>query len=161
MQGNGTIAHNILTAKSSQRIPRAGQDWGVDSGIGIRDDSRGSRWQTNVVRNPAAIAPVAAIDVEHQELRSIVGMTREDQFFEGAQQRACGLDEQQKFGAGFEVALPPVMRFESGNEIDAGGEARLEDVAGEGASGFAVGDGNKNEGETGFHVREESLGGGH
>ncbi len=81
-------------------------------------------------------------------------MVGKDEFLERGELAPRGLEKDQKLVAAFEFSLPPVMRFEAGNNVCAGDESGGEGGFGEGACGFAVRyrDENESDGARGFHA---------
>jgi hypothetical protein len=88
------------------------------------------------------VTAVAALEGKNQELRSVVGMCFEDELFERGEESGGGLEKEENFSTGLELLLPPVMRFEGGDEVDAGGESGVEGGLGEGAGDLEVGSSN-------------------
>lgn len=80
-------------------------------------------------------------------------MKIEDEFLQRGEVAPRGFEEDEKFAAVFERSLPPVMRFEAGNDVGAGDELGGEGGFGEGACDFAIrcGDENEPDGARGFH----------
>ena len=82
-------------------------------------------------------------------------MLGEDEFFECAEVALDRFEHDEDLVALFEFALPPVVRFDGGDEIRAGDEPGFQRGASEGAGGLAVGRGDEDQGEEpcSFHVR--------
>lgn len=105
-------------------------------------------------QNPVEVTGCAGIEREGNDLRRIVGVEVEDEFLERGEVASRGLEQDEKLAAAFELSLPPVVRFEAGNNIRAGNEFGREGGFGEGACGFAIrcGDKNESDGARGFHA---------
>src|SRR5437588_9034343 len=76
--------------------------------------------------HPSEVSFVASADGQHDELRRVVRMLFDDKFLERLELRSGGFENDQHFGARLNLALPPIVRFDSGNQVRAGDEAGFE-----------------------------------
>jgi hypothetical protein len=64
---------------------------------------------------------------EDEELGDFIGVEAADGFFEALEISGGGFDEEQKFGSGFNLALPAIDGGEAREDVDAGGEAIVDE----------------------------------
>src|SRR5690606_877475 len=68
---------------------------------------------------------------ERDELGRFVRMMPLDQAAQWLELVAGGFDEHQDFTATLELALPPVVRLDTGQQVDAGGQSRGQNLPGQ------------------------------
>jgi hypothetical protein len=64
---------------------------------------------------PVEVGLAGAIDLENQKFRDLVAMQLANTGFQGRDLRGSGLDEQQGFSGGLDLALPAVDGVGGGN----------------------------------------------
>ena len=104
-------------------------------------------------RQPCQIARGTAPQVEHDELRRIVGMLGENELFQSGHIGAARFQHHQHLCARLDLAFPPVVRFHPRHQIRAGDEPSLQCKPCKPPSRFQVRRGDENEGKGGggFH----------
>jgi hypothetical protein len=92
------------------------------------------------------------VDWEDQEFGGVVGVEAKDFAFEGFEATRGGFDEEEMFAGGFDFVFPAVDGFEGrGVDVDAGGEAFLDQGAGDFAGFGERGAGDEDQTELGGH----------
>ena len=91
-----------------------------------------------VVVPPGKVAPICVGDGEGDEFGCVVRVIGEDEFFEGREAGRIGFEENENFGTGFELALPPVVGFDFGEEVGAGDQASFESSTGKDARNLQI-----------------------
>ena len=74
--------------------------------------------------DPFEVLLAAAGDGEREELGRFVRMMPLDQTAQRLELVARGFDEHQDFTAALELALPPIVRLDARQQVDAGGQSR-------------------------------------
>lgn len=81
----------------------------------------------------------------------------EDEVFQGGEAGAGGFQEEQDFRAGFDFALPAIVRFDFGNEIGASDEAGAEGFASEAAGDSQIWRGDECEHKFSRDLHEDRI----
>jgi len=85
---------------------------------------------------PVEIGRAGGFDREDEELGSLVSVEGVEAGFEGGELGGGSFEQEQSFGGGFNLALPPVDGLCGGQEGGAGGQAFFDQRAGELGGGF-------------------------
>ena len=94
-------------------------------------------WQATPV-HPVEVTPASRVQRQNEKFRVVIGMLGENQCFQRWQSRFPSFQNQQDFRSRFNFPLPPVMRFDAGNEVCAGNQACLQCRLGQRPGGFQI-----------------------
>jgi len=84
------------------------------------------RREGNGILQPIQVAFTSAAHGQKNKLRGVVRVFREDQLFERGQPGRGGLQNHKHFSAGLQLPLPPIVRFNSWNQVGARDQPRLQ-----------------------------------
>src|SRR5438132_4132877 len=89
--------------------------------------------------HPIEVTLVARDDGQHDEFRRVVRVFGNDEFLERLEFRLRRLENDQHLRARFHFSLPPIVRFDFGNQIGAGDEAGFQGGFRKDAGGYQLG----------------------
>ena len=84
-------------------------------------------WGGDGIEDPVEVGGGGGVDVEDEELGKGVGMECVEGGFEGVEAGGGGFDDEEDFGGALDAALPAVEGLDLRNEVNAGGEALLDE----------------------------------
>jgi hypothetical protein len=86
-------------------------------------------------------------------------MLGENELLERTQLRAGGLEQEQRFDARFLLSLPPIVRFQTRDQVRAGDQPRLQRSSSEGPRRLQIGCGHEHQRRARgcFHKRETEI----
>lgn len=94
---------------------------------------------------PVEVRLAGGIDLENQELGRLVAVQFMQTGLEGGELFGAGLEQQQRFRRGLDLALPAVDGLDGGNERGAGDEALLDQRAAQACGLVGVGRGGEDD----------------
>jgi hypothetical protein len=118
---------------------------------------RSVRLSHDGLQNPTRIGIEDLVGLEGEDFGDLVGVELADGFGEGDFVWRGGFANEEEFGGRFELAFPPIVAFDGGEDIDAGGEAAFDEGLGEAAGVERGGDCGEDEAKIfsgdEFHLR--------
>jgi hypothetical protein len=102
---------------------------------------------TLIHNETSTVAFASSRDWHREKLRRVIGMFREDQFFQRRQMAPAGLEHDQHLAAALQPALPPVMGFQTRNKVRARHQARAQRGTGKRAGDPKIGGRNQHNGK--------------
>jgi hypothetical protein len=112
----------------------------------LAGERRGGSGETGgFAEEPVEVGFAGGFGCEDEELGDFIGVEAAEGRFEESEAGGGGFDEEKEFGGGFDFTFPAVDGGEAGNDIDAGGEALVDERAGEVFGFFARARGGEDE----------------